>query len=229
MKHYIFVCDKIPNVLTVHSVLSTIYNKRQENVDLPYKIWQMGKTIHLISDDPCLKLDNMQFNHYATRNDKIPSKINVKLLSVTNEPQNCFQNGNRVVVSGIMSYGTHVGENSKLNLTDNDRRQKNISPVQLNGELNPTTKEIMKRYLEDRLGITVNLNYVDKATNFIPMKDIICYQNGNVYRKITNVFALEIIGEVVDSGKTSNLSCCSIGRKRSYGLGNIMVKQYHER
>lgn len=225
IKEIIYKSNYEPNFLTLHALFSTILNKNQENNSLlEYKIFYKDKMIYLIINEDNikenLKLDNLiyqdnyEFKHYINES-KI---VDIKLKKIKEEEflYKKYKNGDNIEVFSTISYA--------INKKNESGKKRNICPIDLYGNFIVGTKQHTFQYLEEKMGIKILENFLDKNIRFkyIPIE--------NRFKKIKfyNVFSLIIPGIVTDENIFNTLQYSSIGQKRNYGFGNVFIRDFYE-
>ena len=225
IKKIVYQTNYEPNFLTLHALFSTIVDKKHENNNLlEYKIFYKDRMIILIinEDDIKEKLqindlkynDFYEFKHYI-HEDKF---VSIKLKKMKEEEfiYKKYQNGDNIEIFSTISYA--------INKKNNFGKKRNICPIDLHGKIIVGTKIHTFKYLEEKTGIEIKENYLEKNNRFkyIPIED--------KFHKIKfyNIFSLILEGVVKNDIIFNKLAYNSIGQKRNYGFGNVFIRDFNE-
>lgn len=224
MKKITFICDKIPNHLTCHSLVSTIFNKAQEVSKIEYSVEKKEKEIYLfLGDKEDYQIEDMySFNHYINEQQ---CQIRVKKVDQKElEPSYILKESDVVSVSGVISYAIHTKHNGK---------GKKYCPINVDGKYKKSnnedldSKKFLLNYLKIQTGLSFDsypLKFAKYVSDEITLEQTRNWPQGfKIYNKIGNSFYLT--GQaVVDSAQlASRLEYCSVGQNKSYGFGKLTL------
>lgn len=228
IKEIKYVFNSAVNYYTCHALFSRItdgYLSKMEtnshSKQPEYKISFLDRVITILinsNDFPnIIKPDVVSFNNegktlmgnFFSENDFLPTYN--------------FQENEFVFASGIISYAK--------NLNTKEPGRKHSSPINPKGEIVFGEKHHTLTYLENKLGIELLSQANDRNFRF-EMLSYKHFQGRNeVYSKtnnnklsIHNVFSFELQGYVKKPKISNSLEFSSIGKRRSYGFGNVYLK-----
>lgn len=214
-----WLTDKMPTPEILHNLYTNIrFSKdKEDNLNEEFKIWQDGRTIFIIMDED--KIQNNASN-FVFKN------IKIKLLRTVKFNPSDFIKGDVVSLSGVINYAyKHYKDENGVVL----KKAKESCPVNMKGTFKSGLKISFLEYLESMTGLGFKNMTGDKERLrferlFRDEKDI--YQNV-IGKKIMikNLIRVSGLLEVIDENKANTLSYKMIGKKRSYGFGNITVEK----
>lgn len=229
-----YVCTASVDYFTCHALFSRITDGALSKLKLnsyskqpQYRIYFQDRTITILINEHDINLlaqlpTSIDFNH----NGKILTAI--LYSDIPYEIKNLFKNGDFVFASGVISYAKNLNTKDVLY---SEKKIKHQSPINPHGEILKGEKKSTIEYLENKLGIDLNSQISERTFRF----EIISYKhfesNKNVYSKsnnnklsLHNVFSFELQGFVKNCETINSLEYTSIGKKRSYGFGNVYLK-----
>lgn len=202
---------------TLHSLYTTIRFKKEKisNLQEKFKIWNEGRNIYLIIEKEKIENDSSNFE-FISKNGEV---IKIKKF---NEQSIIFEDiniGDFVRVSGVISYA------NKEEMPDGKIRD--VCPIDFKGNIKNKNK--LAYYLTKNTGLDFEKNIDSKdrvLINRLFLEDL-GLSNNNEKSKvfIKNLIMINAILEVKDKDMVELLHVTSIGKKRSYGLGNLFVEK----
>lgn len=228
IKEIKYVFNSSVNYYTCHALFSRITDGYLSKMEInshskqpEYKISFLDRVITILinsNDFPnIIKPDVVSFNNEG-------KTLMGKFFSENNFlPTYNFQENEFVFASGIISYAK--------NLNTKELGRKHSSPINPKGEIVLSEKLHTLTYLENKLGIELLSQANDRNFRF-EMLSYKHFQGRNeVYSKtnnnklsIHNVFSFELQGYVKNPKISNSLEYSSIGKRRSYGFGNVYLK-----
>lgn len=213
---YTFICDRTPDLFTLHALFSSALDNSHKNKELEYKIWSKDKIIYLILPEEAIIVgERYQFHHQG-------KPINIKLIKKELVLKTNYKAGKFIRLNGTISYAVHHQNHKERGL------RPNICPITMNGTFENNTRTHTLNYLSKKLGINLLDEKFVRSHRFELVNidsSVRSKENENpIY--INNVFSLEVSGFINDELALNSLSVSSVGRKRNYGFGNIWVSDY---
>jgi len=215
-----WLADKMPTPEILHNLYTSIRfaKEKKDNLNEEFKIWQDGRTIFIIMDED--KIENNASNFSF-------SNIKIKFIRKIPLTQNHFMKGDIVSFSGVINYVyKHYKDENGMLL----KKPKESCPVNMEGKFKSGLKIPFLEYLENTTGLAFKNMAEDKERLrferlFSDEKDI--YQNNTNQKKIMikNLILISGLLEVIDENKANALAYKMIGKKRSYGFGNMTVEK----
>lgn len=225
-----YIFTESVNHLTCHALFATITDNALAKLKinayskpLEYKVSYQDRTITILIND-----EDFNVSKELVKEVKLKHRgreiIGVLFSDNKFTPSWSFKKGDFVRLQGVLSYAKKVKEGEKVI---------HQSPVTLKGNLFLENKEHTLKYLESKLGIDLS-NQIDFRSlrfEFISYKS---FEDGyDVYSKSNNqkisfhnVFSFDFDVYVVDEKIVNSLEYSSVGKKRSYGFGNVFVRAY---
>lgn len=243
MKKIIYQCNRQPDHFTLHALFNSVTNNFYTTIisnmhaqPRMHKTWFNDRIITIIvEDDVPLHLTSYQFSHY----DGIISLKPISCEDIGVEQQ--FTNSEFVVVEGVISYCIHATTEQHGRTNSRGAPSKKICPIDLKGNFvlhktkdGRSARQCLMDYLKTHTGLNVDVAQIDQRADvrFEPLnyktfqrpdgQQVHSKRNGQQI-DIHNAFYFHATAQVVDAEKTNNLSVTSIGRRRSYGFGNLVV------
>lgn len=216
-----FMADKLPTDELLHSLYTSVRFKSEKinNLDEEFKIWNDGRSIYIIIDED--KIENIQ--PFFVFHDKTHNKeIKVKHISNKTYSFPDLKAGQVISITGTICYTMkHYSENKKAI---------EFCPINMNGKFKEGTKKNFLRYMEKNTGLDFSSS-VDSVDDvrferiFVDEKDI--YEN-KINKKILmrNIILVQATLLVVHPEIAQSLFYKMIGKKKTYGFGNIMVETH---
>lgn len=201
---------------TLHSLYTTIRFKEDKisNLKERFKVWNEGRNIYIIIEKEKIENTNTYFE-FLSKNGEI---IKIKKFS---EKDVNFENvniGDFVKVSGIISYAY------KEKMPDG--KIVDICPIDFKGNIK--NKEKLAYYLTKNTGLDFekDIEFKDRVLiNRLFLEDIGLSNNDKKSKVfIKNLIMINAILPVKDEKIANLLNISSIGKKRSYGLGNLFIE-----
>lgn len=218
-----YVANRQVDFFTCHALFSHITNKKLETLNINayskspvFKVFMEDRVITIILDtedfEKLLK-DSFEFSHKG--------KPLTLVLWSDNEilkEQNLFEN-DYVNAQGVISYSTKINN-------------KNRCPVKFDGTFNENMKQDTLKYLSEKTGIKLDSSVTDQRDFRFEAISYKHFKTGNVHSKSNNnkldfhnVFYFSIQGFIENPCKANMMKYTSIGKKRSFGFGNIDVSK----
>lgn len=245
MKKIIYQCNRQPDHFTVHALFNSVTDNFYANLvtnshslKRPYKTWFSDRLINLIvEDDVHLNLQSYTFNHHG-------EKILLKMVSIEDYVSEYHYNaGDFVVVEGVISYCISVSSDvhGRKMMANPSKTSKKICPIDLHGNFvthkfkdGRSAREITLDYLHTNTGLLFNTAQIDQRSEirFEPLnyKSFKKPDGQDVYSQTNaqsidfhNLFYFHATALVQNPETVNGLSVSSIGRRRSYGFGNINI------
>lgn len=215
-----FVANKIPSEETLHSLYTSIRFKNEKipNIDEDFKIWNDGRSIFIIMDND--KIQNIK-NIYTFIDKVKQDEIKIKLISQINYKIPDLKIDDIVTISGTFCYTyKHHNENKIIE----------VCPINMKGKFKDGTKQTFLKYLDKKTGLNFSQAVESKEDVrferlFNDEKNI--YSN-NITKKvlIKNIILVQATLRVEDPEITKTLFYKMLGKKKSYGFGNMNVEKY---
>lgn len=207
-KKLTFICNKIPNNLTAHSLFRKITNLKSIT---NYKVEISDKFVYIYLKNEDILNTNDNFEFFDKE-----KNVNIVCILVSNEdaPLHSFENGDYININGQISYAIKDRVTHKKQCPINNFG--NFDTKKLNNE----KKQHFINYLENNLGIVIdNFDDLKFSRN---LKDEI-YLNTATSKLFINIF--NINGNVFVKNKDiiNLLSVNAVGKDKSYGFGNFNI------
>ena len=222
-----YVCDSSPDYFTCHALFSRITDGALSKIIVnphteqpKYRVYFEDRAIYIIlkETEQIRVIDTpeiVEFNHKGNT-----IKAYFKYIKDYNKTYN-YKNGDFINLGGVISYARK----------SEDRGGKTISPFTTLGKIIPNEKTNLLNFLELRLGVDLKTQVDSRDFRF----ENISYKNFDSGRKVfskdnsnkislQNVFSFEVKGFIKNEVVLNELEITSIGRKRSYGLGNVYIR-----
>lgn len=233
-----YVCSENPDVFTCHSVFSKITNQSLKSINInaytkqpQYKVFYNDRLISIIINEEDLDIVDSLPQYLELFHNK--GKIKAILISDEEyKPIKKFNNGEYVSATGIISFAKSLTIPKDI-LVNNQvfAKRKRQSPINPLGNFNQGERDRTFEYLENKIGIDIRNEQIDSRDfrfemlsykNFEKNKQVFSKSNNNKI-SLHNVFSFYIVGYIKEDSKINSLEYTSIGRKRSYGFGNIKI------
>lgn len=202
---------------TLHSLYTSIRFKDNKipNLKEKFKIWNEGRNIYIIMEKS--KIENQDVNF-----EFISKKGEVIKVKKFNEQSVNFEKpivGDFIRVSGIISYAY------KEKISDGKNIE--ICPIDFKGNIKDDSK--FAYYLTKNTGLDFekSIKHKDRVMiNRLFIEDLGLSNDKNKSKVfIKNLIMVNAIVEIVDADIAQSLYLTSIGKKRSYGLGNLFLEK----
>lgn len=207
-----FISNKVIDSYILHSLYTTIRFKENKisNLKEDFKVWKEGKNIFIILEEN--KIENKK-ELYEFNNG-----IKIKFLKKESISKTNFELGDWVRIEGIFSYAYKSTKD----------KNKEICPIDFKGNFNNIkNKEQFCYYLTNKTGADFfkSIDSKDRvAIKRLFLEDIGLLERKNETKVLMkNLIMINAVVEVVDQEVVNFLNYSSIGKKRSYGLGNMSV------
>lgn len=212
-----FVANSKVDNDTLHSLYTTLRfkEKKIENLQEDFKVWNEGRNIFIIMEKDKIENESMSFEFIS----KNKEYIKIKKLSGQDLSVDGFQVGDFVKVSGFISYAQKIKQDNGKTIE--------ICPLDFKGNIKNKDKFI--HYLNNSTGLdfSENIDSNDRVIiNRLLVSDIGVDNKDNkskVFMK--NIIMINAIVKVIDVDLANSLVFRSIGKKRSYGMGNLCVEK----
>ncbi|MDI6977117.1 hypothetical protein [Serratia sp. Se-RSBMAAmG] len=212
-----FVANSKVDNDTLHSLYTTLRfkEKKIENLQEDFKVWNEGRNIFIIMEKDKIENESMSFEFIS----KNKEYIKIKKFSGQDLSVDGFQVGDFVKVSGFISYAQKIKQDNGKTIE--------ICPLDFKGNIKNKDKFI--HYLNNSTGLdfSENIDSNDRVIiNRLFVSDIGINNKDNeskVFMK--NIIMINAIVKVIDVDLANSLFFRSIGKKRSYGMGNLFVEK----
>lgn len=202
---------------TLHSLYTTLRfkEKKIENLQEDFKVWSEGRNVFIIMEKDKIENESMSFEFIS----KNKESIKIKKFSEQDLSVDGFQVGDFVKVSGFISYAQKIKQDNGKTIE--------ICPLDFKGNIKNKDKFI--HYLNNSTGLdfSENIDSNDRVIiNRLLVSDIGVDNKDNkskVFMK--NIIMINAIVKVIDVDLANSLVFRSIGKKRSYGMGNLCVEK----
>ncbi|MBC7473937.1 MAG: hypothetical protein H7263_06565 [Candidatus Sericytochromatia bacterium] len=232
-----YVCTASVDYFTCHALFSKISDGALSKLSLnshskqpEYRVFFQDRVITIIVNDEDINIVNdlpksIEFNHQGKK------LITILASDTPYEIKSSFNEGQFVTAKGVISYAKNLSNPETVHNQKGVLIRKHKSPIMPNGEILKGEKQATLDYLEKKLGIDLRTQTGDRSFRF----EMLSYKNfeskHSVYSKsnqkklsLHNVFSFEIQGFIKNANTVNSLEFTSIGKKRSYGFGNIYIK-----
>lgn len=237
MREIKYVCNKTPDIFTCHSIFSKLTNCGLSKISVnayskqpEYAVRMEDRVITLNINEDDLSVvrelpKELVFNHNGG------TLIAILWSDKTFEVENRFKNGQFIEIFGTISMAKTLTGKQEISRPDGEVAEiKTLCPVTPFGTFQDGERQRTFDYLENRLGIDLRTQIDSKKFRFEMIsykhfeknKSLFSSSNGNKF-SIHNVFNFSIQCWVKDSEKLNRMQYFSIGKKRSYGLGNFHI------
>lgn len=216
-----FVANKIPSEETLHSLYTSVRfeNEKIQNLNEDFKIWNDGRSIFIIMDND--KIENIKDIYSFIDNNK---KDEIKIKLISQKPYNIpdLKVDDIVTITGTLCY-TYKHHNQNKTIES--------CPINMKGKFKDGTKQPFLKYLNEKTGLNFSQAVESKEDVrferlFTDEKDI--YSN-NITKKVLvkNIILVQATLRVEDPEITKSLFYKMIGKKKSYGFGNMTIEKYN--
>lgn len=219
-----YVANRPVDFFTCHALFSHLTNKKLENLDINhyskapvFKVFMEDRIITVILDDETFKVymkDTFIFNHKGKP---------ITLLFLSDKEmivEQFFKKNDYVNAQGVISYAKKINN-------------KNICPVKFDGTFQDGLKKETLNYLAEKIGLSLDAQVIDQRNFRFEAISYKHFNTGNVHSKSNNnkldfhnVFYFSIQGFIECEYKSNMMKCTSIGKKRSFGFGNVEIKKF---
>ncbi len=229
LKKITLIANHIPNHLTLHAIFSDIrwgeQLKPNHFDDENFKIWNVDKQIYLIiPEDKILGKLKPEYKHYV--NGKLFT-LKVKELNRQDYIFTTFHMNDVVCIEGILNYHIKYKEGNTVKLQ---------CPINLEGKFktdakNKSVKQHFLKYLTDSIGI--DCYSISEKTEQFRLERIFFEENeqhldvNHEHKKVLfkNLIYVYIKGKIDNPDTLNRLQYSSIGKRRSYGFGNLFIQK----
>lgn len=202
---------------TLHSLYTTIRFKKEkiDNLKETFKVWHEGRNIYIIIGKDKIENDGNLFEFISKNGDVIKiKKFNEQDVTI---PE--LSLGDFVNISGVISYA------NKQKAEDGNIVE--ICPVDFKGNIK--NQEKLAYYLTKNTGLDFEKNIDSKdrvLINRLFLEDL-GLSNDDKKSKvfIKNLIMINAILQVKNVEIAKSIYVNSIGKKRSYGLGNLFLEK----
>lgn len=202
---------------TLHSLYTTIRFKKEkiDNLKETFKVWHEGRNIYIIIGKDKIENDGNLFEFFSKNGDVIKiKKFNEQDVTI---PE--LSLGDFVNISGVISYA------NKQKAEDGNIVE--ICPVDFKGNIK--NQEKLAYYLTKNTGLDFEKNIDSKdrvLINRLFLEDL-GLSNDDKKSKvfIKNLIMINAIVQVKNVEIAKSIYVNSIGKKRSYGLGNLFLEK----
>lgn len=202
---------------TLHSLYTTIRFKKEkiDNLKETFKVWHEGRNIYIIIGKDKIENDGNLFEFISKNGDVIKiKKFNEQDVTI---PE--LSLGDFVNISGVISYA------NKQKAEDGNIVE--ICPVDFKGNIK--NQEKLAYYLTKNTGLDFEKNIDSKdrvLINRLFLEDL-GLSNDDKKSKvfIKNLIMINAIVQVKNVEIAKSIYVNSIGKKRSYGLGNLFLEK----
>lgn len=217
-----FVANQNISPETLHSLYTTVRFKNEKlNVEEDFKVWSEGRAAFIIIDED--KRENLDEVYTFTTPEK--KEIKIKLMRVCQYNADIeYKANDDVSLFSILSHSRKHYEDKQ--------NQKLIKPLEYcvldtKSRFKKGTKKAFLEYLTKETG----LDFVNAEKNNTVKFERIVMDENEIFSKsiskkvaIRNVIAInaETI-KVLDADKVNALSFRQIGKRKSYGMGNVLL------
>lgn len=231
-----YVCTATVDYFTCHSIFSKITDGQLSRLKLntyskqpSYKVSFQDRVITILVDENDFDITK-ELPLYFILNHQ-GKELNAVLMSDKEyQVKSDFKVGDFVYASGVISYAKNIGNQTEI-INGESVTRKHKSPITPTGNFQDNQKKFTFKYLESRLGLDLSTQIDKRDLRF----EIISYKhfesNHPVFSKsnrnkisIHNVFSFELEAYVKDVYVANSLEYQSVGKKRSYGFGNVYLR-----
>lgn len=240
-----YVCSKRPNVYTCHSLFSKITNCNISKIAVngytkqpDYRVSFVDRVIEIIVDDKEITvLNNLPVEiSFSNGSDSIRAVLleDKEFVDFTN-----FKIGDFVKITGMVSLSKTLTENKifEVVLPNGEKvKRKHVGSVNFMGVFESGDRQRTLDYFENKIGVLLRTGQLE-AKKFSPNFSPISYKqfdeghivkSGNNGHKMSfhNVFLFTMFGIVNNADLANKMNATSIGKKRSYGFGNVTLNGF---
>lgn len=237
-----YVCTFDPDYLTCHAIFSHVTNNQLKKIEQnayiqkpKFKVYFEDRIVTLIYSEESFNeiKDSEKISLYHNGKEHYALKINISNYIFENNKTNI---GDYVTASGVISMAKKLTIIQKIDNPDKIILRKNICPVDSLGNFIAGEKQRTLDYLQKSLGIDLKTKNSDSREFRFEMISWRHLHKGKSYKSksnpgnitLHNVFYFYVNGFVNNIESFNNLNISSIGKKRSYGLGNIQTSIINE-
>lgn len=208
----------ISNKKIDHHILHSLYtsirfkNEKILNLNEKFKVWMDGRNVFIVMEK--IKIENLKKEFEFKYQGEI---IKLKLFREEDFVVENIKNDEYVRVSGIISYAYKERF---------DDITKEICPVDFKGNIKNKSK--FAHYLTQKTGLDFESVIADKDRVMVSRlywNDIGINDNENKKVMLKNMIMIDAIVNVLDENKLKDVLTSSIGKKRSYGMGNLIIEK----
>lgn len=194
-----FRAEHNPTNQELHCLWSTLTDKAHEqNHDWEFKVEANNKLVSITSDKEIPAQDvELESNRFVYLRSK-----EVKAFE--------FENGQFVRLQGTISYSVRGSADGK-----------DYCPVDGYGQLKEEFGKKFLQYLSKSTGVDFERAAESEMLHFSFDSEM---QSGKKVW-LNDIIIFDATSNVVDSQKLNSLSYCAIGRRKSFGLGNVVVAE----
>lgn len=205
---------------TLHSLYTSVRFKEEKicNLQEKFKVWNDGRNIFIIIERNKVENDS----NYFEFNSKSGELIKIKKFNTESVKTEDLKVGDFVRVSGIISYSTKEKQP--------DGKVFELCPVDFKGNIK--NKDKFAYYLTKSTGLDFikGINFNDRVSIERLFVSDLGFLNDDQKSKvfIKNLIMINAIVEISDAEKVNELYFNSVGKRKSYGLGNLLVEKISE-
>lgn len=242
MREIKYVCNKTPDIFTCHSIFSKLtecglskiaVNAYSKQPEYAVRMDDRVITVNINEDDLSIIAElpkELTFNHNG-------GTLTAILWSdKCFEIENRFHNGQFIEIFGTISMAKSLTTKKQVDRFDGSLAElKSLCPITPLGNFKDGERQRTFDYLERKLGIDLRKQIEQRKFRFEMIsykhfeqnKSMFSISNKNKF-SIHNVFNFAIQAWVVDENVLNRMQYFSIGKKRSYGLGNFHINTLTE-
>lgn len=193
---YVFRATRVPSDKEVHCLWAHLTDKQATGFD--FRIQRSGRLVRIYSPE-ALRAVSVEL-----------SDITFQYLHSRDGERPAYAQGDLVRVHGELSYSVHDTSSGK-----------DFCPVDAIGQLRPRFGEVFLAYLAKHTGLNVESS--DNAVCRFSKEDRSIPQD-KVW--LNDVIRFELMAQITDAAVFNSLAYRGIGRRKSYGLGNVFVSAH---
>lgn len=198
--NYIFRADKNPTNKELHCLWATLTDKAHlDQHGEQFRVYANGKQVHIVTQ------------RAFAQSDVVLASNQFKFLRTQEQALFNHKEGQFVRIQGEMSYSVH-----------NRASNKDECPVDAFGRVKPHLKESFLRYLEKATGLAVADANADQVSFAWESREA-ASGPGKVW--LNDVITFSIAARVANAEALNALAVSAIGRRKSYGLGTVIVAE----
>lgn len=203
----------VPNELMLHALFSSVTKNalRTLHSDMyrqpTYKIWDEGQRIFIVVDESNTDLfGNAEYCDVTLLHQG--EVVLVKFIEKRPFTPSLVQHGARVNVMGVINYARNI-------------QGKHFCPIKNDRFVHAKDEHNFREYFQRQSGIVLNeVRAMHVPHQKLPSPKSASNNNTIVFH---TVFGLQGSGSVENADKATLLQVSSIGKKRSYGFGHMVV------
>lgn len=188
-----------PTEKHIHCLWNTVTDKQYNNKNPAFKIVLNGKLV-AITTSLALNLDDVLLR------DNTFSYLRSSIVQGTS-----IEAGATVHAQGNICYSVHQTQQSK---------NRDVCPVEFDGTIRKDMRQHFLEYLTKSIGLDFEKAYQARTLNFSREDRSVGYEDKV---RLNDILLFDITGVVINADTVNALPLNAVGKRKSYGFGNVIV------